>query len=331
MKLLSIDVGIKNLAYCLMEYKASASVAGASVAGASVAGASVAGPSASVAGASASVAGPNASASVPSAAIIKWDVINLCGKDPSCSFCIKPAKYAHKITHYCTVHAKKSGMLLPSPAFSLKKIKKMKIIDLQKVIDDYTIPLAPFAVKKEELLNSIIQFMDQKMLGTVSSAKANDMDLIQIGIAARKAFDIELADHLSTITHIVIENQISPIANRMKTLQGMIAQYFIMQDITQIVFVSAANKLKGHQDIETDLTTYAARKKEGINITLKLLNERFVDWVPHFSQHKKKDDLADAFLQGNWYATKQQMDATKQQMDATKQQMDATKQQPIKN
>ena len=223
MKLLSIDVGIKNLAYCLMEYNASAA----------------AGPdSASGAGASAS-----------GAAIIKWDVINLCGKDPSCSFCIKPAKYKNKITHYCTAHAKKSGMLLPSPTFSLKKIKKMKIIDLQKVITDHSITLAPNAVKKEEILNSIIQYMDQKMLETVSSAKANDMDLIQIGIAARKAFDIELVNHLSTITHIVIENQISPIANRMKTLQGMIAQYFIMHDKTQIFFVSAANKLKGHQDI----------------------------------------------------------------------------------
>jgi hypothetical protein len=82
----------------------------------------------------------------------------------------------------------------------------------------------------------------------------------------------------------------------------MIAQYFIMYDKTQIAFVSAANKLKGHMDIETDISTYAARKKEGISVTLKILNERFPEWLSHFTQHKKKDDLADAFLQGNWYA-----------------------------
>ena len=146
--------------------------------------------------------------------------------------------------------------------------------------------------------------MEAKMLNSVTGAKANDMDLIQIGIAMRKAFDQELKDHLSTLTHIVIENQISPIANRMKTLQGMIAQYFIMHEKTQIVFVSAANKLKGHgneMDIATDTSTYASRKKEGINITLKLLTERSNEWLPHFTQHKKKDDLADAFLQGNWF------------------------------
>jgi len=267
MKLLSIDVGIKNLAYCLLDAE-------------------------------------KTSVNITSVKIVKWDVINLCGKDPLCSACIKTAKFAQAEKYYCASHAKKSGLLMPLPALSPKKIKKMKLTDLQKVILDYSIPLPPTAVKKEDIFKIVSTFLDEKMLTTIAGAKANDMDLVSIGIAMRKAFDIELKDHLSTITHIVIENQISPIANRMKTLQGMIAQYFIMHEKSQIAFVSAANKLKGHQDIETDLTTYASRKKEGINVTLKLLNERFAEWIPHFTHHKKKDDLADAFLQGNWYLKK---------------------------
>ena len=256
MKLLSIDVGIKNLAYCLLDNDK----------------------------------------------IIKWDVINLCGKDPLCTTCNKPAKFTQDQAqfYFCSKHAKTSNFLLPVSNISLKKIKKMKLVELQKVVTDYTIPIGD-AVKKEDLFKCVSTFIEKQMLTTVSSAKANDMDLVQIGIAMQKAFDTEQKDHLSSITHIVIENQISPIANRMKTLQGMIAQYFIMHGKTQIAFVSAANKLKGHQDIETDLTTYASRKKEGINVTSKLLNERYTEWIPHFTQHKKKDDLADAFLQGNWY------------------------------
>ena len=261
--LLSIDVGIKNLAYCLLDTQKQVNTGTIEK-------------------------------------IIAWDVINLCGTDPNCSECKKVAKFAHKTKYYCAAHAKKSGLRLPSANFSLKKIKKLKLVDLQKIITDYSIPSE--AVKKEELVKIVLSFMEEKMLSSVSSAKANDMDLIEIGIAMRKAFDSELKSHLSTITHIAIENQISPIANRMKTLQGMIAQYFIMNDITQITFVSAANKLKGHMDIETDISTYAARKKEGIHVTLKLLNERFPEWLSHFTQHKKKDDLADAFLQGNWVA-----------------------------
>ena len=47
------------------------------------------------------------------------------------------------------------------------------------------------------------------------------------------------------ITHVVIENQLSPIANRMKTIQGMLAQYFIMIDENiDIQFISSSNKLK---------------------------------------------------------------------------------------
>ena len=48
------------------------------------------------------------------------------------------------------------------------------------------------------------------------------------------------------IDTVVIENQISPIANRMKTVQGMITQYFLMRgvDKRQIIYFSAVQKLK---------------------------------------------------------------------------------------
>lgn len=277
MKLLSIDVGIKNLAYCLMD-----------------------------------VLSPSANK------IIAWDVINLCGPDYLCSeLCKKKAKYAHTpvqapTKYFCQLHAKKTGLIIPSTAtISLKKIKKMKLIDLHKVIADYNIPIPPESVKKDDILKIITAFMETKMLSSVESMKANDMDLIMIGIAMRKAFDNDLKSHLDTIDQIVIENQISPIANRMKTLQGMIAQYFIMHEKTKIAFVSASNKLKGYtkvndtgEIVEVDTSSYASRKKEGINVTLKLLTEKHSEWLGHFNTHKKKDDLADCFLQGVWYLTK---------------------------
>ena len=261
MKLLSIDVGIKNLAYCLFDANK----------------------------------------------ILLWDVINLCGTVPNCSSpsCNKKAKFTINkdvIQHLCPSHAKKSTYIIPTAVISLKKIKKMKLIDLQKVIQDYHIPLEATSVKKDDIFRTVMQWMEKNMLQPVNAVAANDFDLIQIGVAMRDAFNKELADHLSTIDEIVIENQISPIANRMKTLQGMIAQYFIMNNKTKISFVSAANKLKEHS--EADTSSYASRKKEGIKITHSIISEKHVDWLPHFIQHKKKDDLADSFLQGNWYLNK---------------------------
>ena len=48
---------------------------------------------------------------------------------------------------------------------------------------------------------------------------------------------------------------------------------------------------------------YEYRKKLGIQFTRELLhtNNYFTEWDEHFEKHKKKDDLADSFLQGIWY------------------------------
>ena len=299
MKILSLDIGIKNLAFCLFEKTNESDYF----------------------------------------SIKQWDSIDLTEEtDVSfCEFidtskpcdkrCTKPAKYTTSDNKcFCLKHSKKQNtFFIPTAELNVSSLKKQKFQAVLDIADKYNIAYQK-PIKKGELIAIVEAYVYKNCLKEIVSKNASKIDLITIGKNIKTKFNRSFLNE-GKIDHVIIENQISPIANRMKTLQGMIAQYFIMQDITQIVFVSAANKLKGHQDIETDLSTYAARKKEGINITLKILNERFVDWVPHFSQHKKKDDLADAFLQGNWYATKQQMDATKQQMDATKQQMDATKQQ----
>lgn len=291
MKILSIDVGIKNLAYCLIEilsnkenkdYKSSQNIV------------------------------KNTDIS-----IIQWDVINLCGDIPKCSIdnCYKTSKYVNQtnpdhIEYLCLTHSKKSGLIIPSANLSLKNLKKMKLVDLNKVVSEHSIiPLnETLKMKKEDIYKTTIEYMDKNMLSTVSTISANDFDLVNLGIAMKNAFDKELDNHITTIDCIIIENQISPIANRMKTLQGMIAQYFIMNNKTKIDFISAANKLKGHVDLfETDISTYNARKKESINVMNTILNEmRDTDkdnerWIIHFKNHKKKDDLADAYLQGNWY------------------------------
>ena len=121
---------------------------------------------------------------------------------------------------------------------------------------------------------------------------------------------------MDSIDIVIIENQISPIANRMKTIQGMIAQYFIMKiPNIQIDFVNASNKLKddappkssssttGSETKKETTNKYSDRKKQGIQKTNELLanNHDFSEWSTFFSVHSKKDDLADCFLQGLWF------------------------------
>jgi len=63
------------------------------------------------------------------------------------------------------------------------------------------------------------------MLDSIETKSANSMNLVSIGIALKEELENYITD--DDIDHVIIENQISPIANRMKSIQGMITQYFI--------------------------------------------------------------------------------------------------------
>ena len=113
----------------------------------------------------------------------------------------------------------------------------------------------------------------------------------------------KLFESEGTIDYVIIENQISPIATRMKTIQGMIVQYFVMSNVkaNHIDFISASNKLKDCGIKEK--TKYSERKKLGISKCLEIISTdfRFNQHLNYFNLHKKKDDLSDSFLQGIWY------------------------------
>jgi hypothetical protein len=85
----------------------------------------------------------------------------------------------------------------------------------------------------------------------------------------------------------------------MKSIQGMIAQYFIMKNLKQIEFISAQNKLKYF--IEQKKTTYSERKKFSIETCKDLLLKYNQENLAFFINHKKKDDLADCFLQAFYF------------------------------
>jgi hypothetical protein len=89
----------------------------------------------------------------------------------------------------------------------------------------------------------------------------------------------------------------------MKTIQGMLVQYFVMcpVNVKNVEFISASNKLKDC-DIK-DKSKYSDRKKLGIAKCLEKITTdyRFSDKLDYFNSHKKKDDLADSFLQGLWF------------------------------
>jgi hypothetical protein len=247
----------------------------------------------------------------------------------------------YETEYFCNKHAKTSKYKVPTTELNIKKIRKMKLVDIKELIAKYNfsaphvehlaslyivldekgekgekgekhenkiINKKPNSNTKDELINMIKLELHKNYLQHIENVKAMDVDLVTIGKNMMQELDkvLEmggLGDSNPKIDIAIIENQISTIASRMKTLQGMIAQYFIMKHTPHIEFISASNKLK--MFMTKKKTTYTERKAESVEITAELLEtkEEFVDFKGYLNKNKKKDDLADCFLQGIYYLT----------------------------
>jgi len=309
-KLISFDIGIKNLAYCIFDISA--------------------------------------------ISIVDWNVIDLSLEDVpklpdkktcNCTLqskkpCSKIAKYSMDSLFFCEKHAKTSSFLLPSKDFEESSLKKKSVDVLRTYIQEKNIknqnPNPNPNPSKKEMMERILEWKKTKVLTSLQNEtktkKGKPLDFIQIG---RNMVDHLSKIDLAEIEYVVIENQISPIANKMRTIQGMLAQIFILQKVPIIEFVSSSNKLReylgekkegkteekktGKEKTEEGKTEeknsesiqnpdYKQHKKDGIQYTKEWLESPksgFTNWKAFFDSFpKKQDDLADAFLQGIWYLRK---------------------------
>jgi hypothetical protein len=303
-KVISFDIGIKNMAYCILSNENNV------------------------------------------LSILDWNVINLMDDEEPTSICqcqlkqkskkqeAKPcstkAKYQKDGKYFCEKHAKASSCyLIPNKKNSTSNLKKMKVDELFKLAQSYLLfgnIENPSKLNKSQVLDLLtVFFKTQSFEMIIKQAKvsANDTDLISIGKNLKDKLNQVL--EINNITHVVIENQISPIANRMKTIQGMLAQYFIIKnDSIFIEFVSSSNKLKQFQTKKEDNSTslvrvientividtsnnkinknYKQHKLDGVHYCSQFIekNENLSMWKDSLTG-KKQDDLADSFLQGIWY------------------------------
>jgi hypothetical protein len=366
MRIISFDVGMKNLAYCLFHI-----------------------PDSLVASGAAAAAAINI---IHHIKIERWDVIDLRFEPVSTEnkalttelatplpkrTCINDTKLAKWMylppppppssgsaaVLYCAKCADKSKYNIPSrEILPLKRkpelIGKKKLDELMDIKANLsttpaladTTPTQNIKLRKADLIKEISSILSRDYMEpfdenkytaynttgvSTTTAKpknknytyAHDLDLITYGRNLMKHLDVILysspSQNTSAIDMMIIENQISTLASRMKTLQGMITQYFIMKNIPQIEFISASCKLKlfadsthhdadadadadADEDLSVDVSTYADRKRSGIAVCRSLgeisrkHNTDYAKWMAVFENHKKKDDLADCFLQGLW-------------------------------
>ena len=274
MILLSFDVGIKNLAYCLLSITETEN-------------------------------------SKHFIEIVKWNIVDLscdhveeAKTEETLEKILKQCSKCKKSATYCT----HSNTMLPEDVTRFCK----------KHAEEAQLPMHPKLLKS----NSKNGHAPYIVPLSVKKVSCNKINIVDLGKNIKCHLDVIFSKHMDNIDAILIENQIGNLAGRMNVLQGMISQYFIMRNITNIEFISATNKLKlfktvinkktsiseegGNLDnvIESEKKLYKMRKDAGKMVCRSLLSfyPKLNEWMATYDKHKKNDDLADSFLQGYYYA-----------------------------
>ena len=207
MKILSIDIGIKHLAFCLFTIKSKTEYR-----------------------------------------ISKWDIINLCNEEKKIceekkeKSCGRSPKFTKNNKHYCKIHARHHELKIPSTDYKVSYLNKRKLHELKDLYNNLGLSNTT-KLKKKEYLNQILEHLNANYLEFIIPVKAKDFSIAKLGRSIKENFTFIVGEEI-LIYHVIVENQIGPLANRMKTIQGMVMQHFIEKGVETIKEIAACNKLK---------------------------------------------------------------------------------------
>lgn len=286
MKVLSWDVGILNLAYCLIEY------------------------------------------GEDDWKIKEWGIINLTNREEmKCSNCGKNAscytEINNNIVYYCKKHLPKD---IKEPTFEESFsdhisdkcewestngcIKKSKFICSNQNFNSKCY----CNVHAKSILKKI---QDQYKIKSVKKKSVGAILIDDLKYQLIK--ELESRESFMEANIILIENQPSMKNPKMKAISSTIYDYFLIRgifdkertnsNIEKVKFMSPSNKLKLADEGDTkklvkakgdDSKSYKLTKALGIKYCKEMI-EPFPEWKSVLDSYKKKDDLADSFLQGMYY------------------------------
>lgn len=255
--------------------------------------------------------------------ILDWDIIDISERDAIKCQCGAKPSFIHLDQYYCKTHCKK---LEPNKKFEELYIelpekskctfdhngeicgRKSTYTDLKEM---YCVTHAKQCFKKYESQNKLTEYKQK-------SVKKLDFDDVRLKLIQK----LDERKILLSANVVVIENQPSMKNPVMKSISNTIYTYFLIRgiidkkhdsSITAVKFMSPSNKLKIVTDGESkqlvalkgtdESKAYKLTKALGVKYSRELL-AHLPDWINKFNTYKKKDDLADAFLQGAYYYTK---------------------------
>jgi len=291
---LSFDVGIVNLAYCIIEKSSDSEF------------------------------------KISKWDIINIDDDKIkCSHETKKSHCKKNAKYQHHDKYMCSTHYNElnkkitkdiSENITTTQEFDIpQKCKHCKTLGAYKVnkhvIEDY---INCFLCEKH-FQKSKKDYLTQNLPKKIKSQNSNYQGINNLSINLFKKLD-ELKTEFLKVDEVLIENQPSLLNPTMKTISSMLYSYFSIRgimdkedtksNITKVYFISPQNKLKINKDTtNNELSKDEIKTKRDEYIITKDLGKKYCrgliecnkDYLNILDKHSKKDDLCDSFLQGFYY------------------------------
>jgi hypothetical protein len=264
--------------------------------------------------------------------IVEWNNIDLTNRSNEKCHCGLKAFYTNTINdrmfYYCKKHSKNVDAPTESLEDCFEKDKAGKCCYTIKTKDNTRCCDKCSQYKQKDTIdyyctthaksyvNNKIKLADLKSFKTKNSASLNFDD-----VKYNLIMELERRPSLLLADYVVIENQPSFKNPRMKSIASTIYDYYLIRgiidknttksNINQVKFMSPSNKLKLADDNDTkeivkvkktdnDAKTYKLTKNLGIKYCNDLI-KHLPEWLSHFEKHKKKDDLADSFLQGVYF------------------------------
>ena len=275
--------------------------------------------------------------------IIEWNNIDLTNRNNEKCYCGSKAFFTNninnKINYYCKNHSKNLNLDIKSfEDYFTKSFDDIKCCHTINTKDNIKVcnKNIKFKLTQQNIINSlevnnssqsfcnlhaknyyknINKLSKLKNFKTKKTSNLNYDDVkYNLIIELENRYNLLLADY------VVIENQPSFKNPRMKSIASTLYDYYLIRgvidkknnsNITHVKFISPSNKLKlinladskekeKVKKTEKESKSYKLTKNLGIKYCSNLI-QHLSEWNEFFEKHKKKDDLADSFLQGIYF------------------------------
>jgi hypothetical protein len=261
--------------------------------------------------------------------IIEWTNIDLTNRvNEVCHVCKKKASLSNiidnSVIYYCKIHARNIDIEEDEFDNCFKKCNNQTDIKmciykgtcnkkgLYNNCNEYYCGAHAKLIHKNNNKNKEIKIFKKAGISSIN------FDDIKYKIIS----ELDKRKHLLNVNYVVIENQPAMKNPRMKSIASTIYDYYLIRgifdkninnsNIIQVKFQAPSNKLKLINDGDKqELIKLNNNEQQTYKLTKSLSIKYCIDLIKHlpemtnyFNSNKKKDDLADSFLQGVFFYTR---------------------------